>query len=173
MEGVRDVLPMNKDAGIALVHYHTAVMRQDSELSVKDRELIAAYVSGLNNCQYCHGVHAVTAQSFGVKEATLNALLKDIDSAPIADRMKPILHYAKQLTEAPAKTTALQAEAIFQAGWSEQALHDAVNVISLFNFMNRLVEGHGVKGNRALFELRGKGLKENGYDPLLTVFSNG
>ena len=173
LEGVRDILPMNKDAGTALVHYHTAVMRQESELSVGDRELIAAYVSGLNHCQYCHGVHAVTARSFGVKETTLNALLEDIDSAPVDDRLKPILHYAKQLTEAPAKTTTLQAEAIIHAGWSEQALHDAVNVICLFNFMNRLVEGHGVKGSSSLYDERGKALQENGYDPLLTVLSKG
>ena len=167
IEGVLDILPMNKEAGIALIHYHTAVMRQESELSVKDRELIAAYVSGLNNCQYCHGVHAVTARSFGVEEATLNALLEAIDSAPIDDRLKPIFHFAKQLTQAPAKTSEDQADAIFNAGWSEQALHDAVNVISLFNFMNRLIEGHGVKGNQALFELRGQKLKDHGYNPIL------
>ena len=173
IEGLRDILLLNKDAGIALVNYHTAVMRQDSELSERDRELIAAYVSGLNNCQYCHGVHSVTAQSFGVEEGLLKSLLEDLDSASIDERLKPILRYAKQLTLDPAKITDAQAEAILDAGWNEQTLHDTVNVVCLFNFMNRLVEGHGVKGHSSLYDERGKALQEKGYDPLLTVLSKG
>lgn len=173
IEGVRDILLMNKDAGVALVHYHTAVMRQDSELSVKDRELIAAYVSGLNSCQYCHGVHSVTAQSFGVAEGLLNSLLDDIDGAAIEERLKPVLHYARQLTLEPSKTSERQVEAVLKVGWSEQALHDLVNVVCLFNFMNRLVEGHGVKGETSLYDERGKALQEKGYDPLLMVLSKG
>jgi hypothetical protein len=41
--GVRHILPLNKPAGRALIELH---------------ELIAAYVSGLNACRYCCGVHA-------------------------------------------------------------------------------------------------------------------
>ena len=169
VENVRDILMLNKPAGIALVNYHTAVMRQDSELSVKDRELIAAYVSGLNNCQYCHGVHSVTAQAFGVEEGVLQSLLEDVDSSPVGARLKPILRYANQLTREPSKVTQEHAQDILDAGWSEQAIHDAVNVICLFNFMNRLLEGHGVKGESVLFGERGKALQQNGYDPLLEV----
>jgi len=36
------------------------------------------------------------------------------------------------------------AQAVFAAGWDEQALYDAICVCALFNFMNRLVEGMGV-----------------------------
>lgn len=38
---VRDILAINRDAGKALVHYHLAVLRQPSPLSVGERELIA------------------------------------------------------------------------------------------------------------------------------------
>jgi len=36
-------------------------------------------------------------------------------------------------------------------------------VTCIFNFMNRLLEGHGVKGNEKIFKIRGKMLKEHGY----------
>jgi hypothetical protein len=49
------------------------------------------------------------------------------------------------------------------------ALHDAVLTTCLFNFMNRLLEGHGCKGSKELFALRGPALKEEGYAPLLEV----
>ena len=54
--------------------------------SKAERELIAAYVSGLNACRYCHGVHAATAGLFGIAEAALTALLSDVDSAPFPSR---------------------------------------------------------------------------------------
>jgi hypothetical protein len=55
-------------------------------------------VSGLNVCGYCHGVHAATAQAFGVSEGTLAALLADVDFAPVAGQLKPLLRYAGKLT---------------------------------------------------------------------------
>ncbi len=44
-----------------LLEYHQALLRGPSPLSVAERELIAAFVSGLNACRYCHGVHTATA----------------------------------------------------------------------------------------------------------------
>jgi AhpD family alkylhydroperoxidase len=55
-----------------LLDYHQALLRGPSPLSVAERELIAAYVSGLNACGYCHGVHAATAEAFGIPEDTLD-----------------------------------------------------------------------------------------------------
>ena len=62
-----------------LLDYHEALMRGPSALSVAERELIATYVSGLNSCDYCYGVHQVTAAQFGVDEAALTGLLADAD----------------------------------------------------------------------------------------------
>lgn len=41
-------------------------------------------------------------------------------------------------------------------------------LICLFNFMNRLLEGHVVKGGQDVFTTRGQALFEHGYDPLLS-----
>ena len=173
IDSVKDILKLNTTAGIALIQYHSAVMRQPSELSEKDRELIAAYVSGLNACQYCYGVHSVTAETYGIDESLLVELLNDIESASLDTRMKPVLAYAKQLTQEPAKMTQTLVDNVLAAGWSDAALHDIVNVVCLFNFMNRLVEGHGIEGSNDLFQVRGKALKESGYEPLLKVLENG
>lgn len=55
--GVRHILQLNPAAGRALIEFHSAVLRVDSQLTAREKELIAAYVSGLNACQYCYGVH--------------------------------------------------------------------------------------------------------------------
>jgi AhpD family alkylhydroperoxidase len=79
---------------------------------VAERELIAAYVSGLNACRYCHGVPTATARAFGIGEGTLGALLADVTTAPVAEPMKPILRYVGKLTLTPAKITHEDAEAV-------------------------------------------------------------
>ena len=87
--------------------------------------------------------------------------------------MKPILRYVRKLTLSPSRMTQADADAIFAAGWNEQALHDAVSTCALFNFMNRLLEGHGVKGSAAVYAARGKALREAGYSPLLATLTEG
>jgi hypothetical protein len=94
-------------------------------------------------------------------------LLSDFEAAPVDARLKPILTYARKLTLQPAMMTQADADAVFAAGWGEAELHDAVLTICLFNFMNRLLEGHGVKGNSALYQARGQALRDEGYAPLL------
>ncbi|MCG8358529.1 MAG: peroxidase-related enzyme [Kiloniellales bacterium] len=165
--GARDIFKLNKAAGHAMIDYHTAVMRQPSALSEGERELIAAYVSGLNSCQYCHGVHAQTAAAFGLEADLLAGLIDDLEAAGIDEKLRPILRLARKLTQSPGKLVEADTEAVLAAGWDERALHDAINVVCLFNFMNRLVEGHGIEGSEGVFEQRGVALKESGYAPLL------
>ena len=76
-----DVFRAYPDSARPLMDYHQALLRGPSPLSVAERELIAAYVSGLNACGYCHGVHTATAQAFAVGEATLAALLTEVSTA--------------------------------------------------------------------------------------------
>lgn len=45
----------------------------------------------------------------------------------------------------PHKVSAAQAEAIYAAGFDEAALYDLINVVALYAFMNRMVEGSGIK----------------------------
>lgn len=130
-----------------LLDYHDRLLRDPSPLTVGQRELIAAYVSGLNACTYCHGAHVLAASSFGIDEGLFEGLIADIDSSSVEERMKPILAYVGKLTRSPSRMVAADAQAVYDAGWDEQSLFDAISVCALFNFMNRIVEGAGIKDN--------------------------
>ena len=165
---VPDIMRLSPEAGRPLFEMHEAVMRGPSALTPGQRELIATYVSGLNGCQYCHGVHAETTKAYAdVPAAAVDRLMQDVEFAGFDARLRPILHYAKKLTLAPSSVTADDAAAVYDAGWDEKALHDAILVVCVFNFMNRLLEGHGIYGNEDLFKSRGPMLKEHGYLPLI------
>ena len=127
-----------------LLEYHDILLRGESPLSVAEREMIAAFVSGLNACNYCFGAHKALAAAFDVDPELFDQLLNDLDNAPVDEKLKPILRYVRKLTETPSKMTQADADAITQAGWDDQAMFDAVSVCALFNFMNRIIEGTGV-----------------------------
>ncbi len=71
---LRQIFPKFPATSAPLLDYHEVLLRGPSPLSVAERELIAAYVSSLNACGYCHGIHARTAAEFGVEESLLAAL---------------------------------------------------------------------------------------------------
>lgn len=127
-----------------ILQYHEILLRGESPLTIGERELIAAYVSGLNACTFCFGSHKIIASRFGIDEVVIDALVSDIESAEIDEKLKPILRYVQKLTLLPAKLVADDAKAVFDAGWSERALYDAIQVCAIFNFMNRIIEGTGV-----------------------------
>lgn len=130
-----------------LLEYHDRILRDPSPLTVAERELIAAYVSGINACIYCHGSHVLAASAFGVDEGLFEGLMIDVQTAQVNDKLKPILAYVGKLTRTPSRVTAHDAQAVYDAGWDEQALFDAVSVCALFNLMNRIVDGTGTSAN--------------------------
>lgn len=158
-----DVFKLYPETSRPLLDYHEVVMRGPSPFSVAERELIAAYVSGVNSCAYCHGVHTVTAEACGIAEGAVPAAVADLDSAPVAENMRPVLRYVGKLTAMPSALTRADADEVLAAGWDERALHFAVMVCALFNFMNRMVEGHGIRAGADYFERSGVRLKEVGY----------
>lgn len=139
-----DVFKAFPDQVRPLLAYHDALLRGESPLSVAERELIAAYVSGLNACNFCFDAHKLYAQAFGIEDAVIDALIADLETAPVDEKLKPLLRYVAKLKDLPPRLTEADARAVYDAGWSERALYDAVQVSALFNFMNRIIEGTGV-----------------------------
>jgi len=155
-----------------LIEYHQVLLRGPSPLSIGQRELIAAFVSALNACHYCHGVHQATATRFGIAPTVLAALIQEVNTAPVEDKLKPILQYVRKVTLSPAKMTAQDAEAVYAAGWDERALHDAVSVCALFNLMNRLVDGLGIDAEDDYFQVASERLAQGGYVGLLRLMKD-
>lgn len=127
-----------------LLQHCDGILRGDGELSVAERELIAAYVSGLNACKFCTDSHRIYAEAFGINEGTVDALLTDLESAPVDAKFKPLLRYVRKLNHEPSRMVSADSKAVFDAGWNEIALVEAVRVCALFNLFNRLVLGAGV-----------------------------
>jgi len=158
------------ETSIPLIQFHEALLRGPSPFTEGERELIASYVSGLNQCRYCHGVHSATAELLGVKRELVDSQI-DIDGAAVDPKMRPVLRYARKLTQQPNSLIQADADAIFAAGWEEPALYYTVAVTALFNFMNRLVEGMGLELDPSYVKPASERLAKRGYLPLIDLIS--
>ncbi len=139
------------------------ILRGESDFSAGERELMGAYVSAINECRYCLGGHREAAKALGLDIKLIDGVIDDLESSAISEMLKPVFRYIGKLTATPEKIAQADADRVFAAGWSEKALHDAVSVCCLFNFMNRFVEGHGIEPIEEMFEVRGKKHAEQGY----------
>ena len=168
-----DVLQLVPETARPLVQFHEALMRGDSPLAVGQRELLAAYVSALNSCAYCHGVHAATAEAFGIPAELLNNLLADVDGAEVEDRFKPMIRFVRKLTLEPTSVTSQDAAGVLAAGWDDRALHDAVMICGLFSCMNRVVQGLGLRADEKYSLQAAARLSKEGYAALLPHLDDG
>lgn len=120
-----------------------ALMNGPSPLSQGEHELILAFAAGAMGCAFVLTGHSEVAYAWGIPRGTVEAALADIETAPVEDRLRPLLRFARVLAATPNDVTQEQVDAVLEAGWPDQALQDAIAVTARAAFMHRLVAGHG------------------------------
>jgi alkylhydroperoxidase family enzyme len=71
-------------------------------------------------------------------------VLDDLRSAPIGEAERVLLGFIDRVNSATADIARTDVEAAKGAGWSEEAIYDAITVCALFNFYNRWCDAAGV-----------------------------
>jgi uncharacterized peroxidase-related enzyme len=161
---MRDLLIRFPAKGAVLMGMAERFLRGASELSEPEREILFAYGSALNDCDFCHTSHKYTAAELGVDEAAFDGLLASVDDASVDEKLKPLLRYVYKLTRTPSEMTAADAAAVCGAGWSEDALFDAICICGFSNLMNRVVDAVGLEGTEEEHRESGRRLASIGYD---------
>jgi len=147
------------------------LMNGPSPLSQGERELILAYAAGVAGCEFVYVAHSEVAYAWGFDTGVLDRLRDDLDTAPVAARLKPLLAFVRKLMLTPAEMSQADADAVFAAGWQENALHDAIAVTARAAFMQRLVEGHGLAPmSRQVAADQARQRVERGYVNLYPAF---
>ncbi len=148
-----------------------ATMNGPSPLSQGERELIFAYAAGAAGCQFVYIAHSEVAYAWGIENGLVERLLQDPDTAPVSERLKPLLAFVRKLAVTPGEVSQADADAIFAAGWGEQALHDAIAATARAAFMHRLTAGFGfTPHSREAAAKRAKQRVEKGYVNLWPAF---
>ena len=158
--GIRGVFEERPQKYMMLLSLAQELLREESHLSDLQREIIAAYTSKLNGCEYCCGSHTSFAVSLGADSADVSVINGGtVDGHPLT----ALLSYVKKLTLAPYSISEDDKQLVHSSGFSDDELKDAIAVCAAFNLFNRIVEGHGVVPQSSYDEAT-KMISEYGYD---------
>ena len=75
------------------------------------------------------------------------AVKRDYRTAPLESPTRALLDFAWKLTREQWRCREADIQNLRQAGWSDEAIVDAVGVIGFFNFITRVADAVGVELN--------------------------
>ncbi len=91
-------------------------------------------------------------------------MLENYETAPISDAEKALLKFVAKVNRRPDGVDLADVAEARSAGWSDEALYDAISVCALFNFYNRWIAGNGVQDMTAFgYEMSGRRIATEGY----------
>ena len=141
LPGIRGLLAFRPETAKPIGELADALLHAPNTLSPGERELIAAYVSELNECRYCQASHAAIAACHLQDESLVAAVMRDAETAPISPKMKSLLAIAHQVQQGG---RSVRPEAIARARQEEATdmeIHDTVLIAAAFCMFNRYVDG--------------------------------
>ena len=94
----------------------------------------------------------------------VDSVVADLETAPISEAEKALLRFVRRVNVASFQLTRDEVESVRLAGWTDEAIYDAVSVCALFNFYNRWCDGAGVRPMaHEHHAMSGKRMAEHGY----------
>lgn len=138
--GILGLFDFRPDTGDAIKKLVRLLLCKESTLSRGDRQLIAAYVSWLNQCAWCCNVHSAIAHYLlGMTYDMLQVVKDDFETAPITEKLKALLNIARHVQQ---QAQPLPDEVVARAraaGATDLEIHDAVLIAAVFCMNNRYV----------------------------------
>ena len=140
--GIRSLVMFRPETGQYLYELVQVLLRGPSPLTEAEREMIAAYVSSRNNCNFCMKSHAAAARCLlGEDEALMDDVLKDEFSAGVSVKMKALLNIAGKAQQSGRNVLQNDIDAARDAGATDMDIHDTVLIAATFSMFNRYVDG--------------------------------
>jgi len=119
------------------------LLRGDNTLSRGERELIAAYVSNLNECFFCQTSHSTfAAMQLDGGAALVEQVKRDPVTAPISDKLRALLAVAAKVrADGKIGDRSRHRRGARERGASDTEIHDTVLIAAAFCMYNRYVDG--------------------------------
>ena len=142
------------------------LLRGPSSLSSGEREMIASFVSTLNDCYFCQTSHrAAAAHHEGCSYELVDAVRTDFQSAPISSKLRALLEIAKKVQQGGKRVTSEDVAEARRQGASDLEIHDTVLIAAAFCMYNRYVDGLATYApqEQAIYDEMGAGMAHDGY----------
>ena len=91
-------------------------------------------------------------------------MLNDVETAPVTEKDRSLYSFIRKMVDDSTSIGQADVDRVRKAGWSDEALYDAITVCSLFQFYNNWIDATGVSDMPAMaYEMSGRRLATVGY----------
>ena len=166
--GIRGLLRFRPETGHPLSELAEVLLRGPGTLAPGERELIAAYVSAINDCHYCSLAHSACASAqLPEGMALVERVRAGADSAPVSAKLKALLAIAAAVAHSGHSVTAQGVAQAREAGATDVEIHDTVLIAAAFCMFNRYVDGlaTAAPNDPAAYATGARQLITHGYVP--------
>jgi len=166
LPGIRGLMAFRPEVVGPLNGLVDVLLRSSEGISPGERELIATYVSSLNDCFYCQTTHgAVAAAHLDGNEDVVLKVKREYLNAPISEKLKSLLAIAALVQKGGKCVTADAVEKARKEGATDLEIHDTVLIAAAFCMYNRYVDGLDTWTHRdtELYRSRGAQVARMGY----------
>lgn len=166
LPGIRSLMAFSPQTAEPMGELANLMLRTNEGLSMAEREMIATYVSYLNDCFYCQQSHGAIAVCYlNGDEALVEQVKKDYAHANISDKLKTLLSIAGSVQKGGRHVTEEQIKKAKEAGATDKDIHDTVLIAAMFCMFNRYVDGLATNtpADLSTYPPRAKQIVEHGY----------
>ncbi|MGI9070240.1 MAG: hypothetical protein ACR2JB_02650 [Bryobacteraceae bacterium] len=88
--------------------------------------------------------HAAVAAELLGSEQLVWDVLRDLEASALPENEKALFRFISKVNHHSADITEEDMKALYEHGWTDEAIYYAITVCALFNFYNRWVDASGV-----------------------------
>jgi uncharacterized peroxidase-related enzyme len=145
-----------------IIQLGSTLVFSEGVLGRRVKEMIATYVSSLNECPYCLDSHGASLCGQGGDEALLNALLTgDLGDVSISTPEGHLLEFVRKVTVESHTVDDIDILNLRASGWDEKQIAESIHVAAMFACFNRVANAFGLPSQDLLKHLHETGLSQH------------
>jgi uncharacterized peroxidase-related enzyme len=138
----------------AFFAYHDALMlREESNLTKGEREMIVTTTSAANNCLYCVVAHGAILRIHEKKPLVADQVAVNYRKADISPRQRAILDFAMKVCQHADELADADFEALHAHGLTDEDIWDIGAITAFFGLSNRIANMSGMMPNPEFYLL--------------------
>ncbi len=138
----------------AFFAYHDALMlREDSELTKGDREMIVTTTSAANNCLYCVVAHGAILRIYEKKPLVADQVATNYRKADISLRQRAMLDFAMKVCQHSDTIEDADFTALHAHGFCDEDIWDIGAITAFFGLSNRMANLSGMLPNPEFYTM--------------------
>ena len=124
---------------------YNSTMFGNSNIPRFDRELLAVVTSISNECEYWIRAHLYDLRSETDNQKLVDEVADNWKESSLSEKQKAICYLAEKLTLSPGKIHVNDINEVKKFGYTDKEISEIVQIISFFNYINRVADGLGLE----------------------------